>query len=184
MDFVAGVSSGVPFMLRKPNLSRQRRGIAVIECAILAPLLIILLFGIWEVGRLIQIGQLVANAAREGARQASSAKYNINQVRQATFEYLKNSRVPLHDTLNSSTVTLATTNITITVTNLDGTETLDADQFDRMEVVVTVPLRNFRWLASNQFAGTATSFTSRASFLCLKDNPISVSSTIPQQPLP
>ncbi|MGL4550336.1 MAG: TadE/TadG family type IV pilus assembly protein [Gemmataceae bacterium] len=170
-------------MRRNSNARTRRTAVAAVECAFLLPVLMVLVLGVWEIGRLIQIAQLANNAAREGARQASSAKYTIAQVRQATFEYLKNSGVPLHDTLDSSSVTLSTTNITITAVNEDGSETFDAAQFDRLRVTVTVPMKNFHWLSSNYFMPVGTAVNAAAGYLCVKDLPISVPSTIPQQPL-
>ncbi len=45
-------------MTRRPQ---SRRGIAAVEFAVCLPVLITLLFGIWEAGRLAEIQQLVAN---------------------------------------------------------------------------------------------------------------------------
>lgn len=54
--------------------SPARRGVAAIELAFVTWLFVIpLMIGVWEVGRLIQVQQIVANAAREGARLASQA---------------------------------------------------------------------------------------------------------------
>ncbi len=52
-----------------------RRGIAATELALLAPFLLTLLMGLWEVGRYIALQDLVDNAAREGGRLGSSSAY-------------------------------------------------------------------------------------------------------------
>ncbi|MCI0701898.1 MAG: pilus assembly protein [Planctomycetia bacterium] len=55
-----------------------RRGVAAVEMAFVVMLFVIpVLFGIWEVGRFVQIQQIVSNAAREGARIAAQG-YTIN----------------------------------------------------------------------------------------------------------
>jgi Flp pilus assembly protein TadG len=55
-----------------------RRGVAAIELAFVTMLLVIpLLIGIWEVGRLVQVQQIVSNATREGARIAAQG-YTIS----------------------------------------------------------------------------------------------------------
>jgi len=54
---------------------RSRRGIAATELAFLAPFLLTLLMGLWEVGRYIAIQDLLDNAAREGGRLSSSSGY-------------------------------------------------------------------------------------------------------------
>jgi hypothetical protein len=55
-----------------------RRGVAAIELAFVVMLFVIpMLWGIWEVGRFVQIQQIVSNAAREGAR-ISAQGYTLN----------------------------------------------------------------------------------------------------------
>ena len=49
-------------------LRARRRGDAVVEFALLAPTLLLLLFGILEIGRVLDAWLIVENAAREGAR--------------------------------------------------------------------------------------------------------------------
>jgi len=67
-------------MLRHTRPSRRRSGAAAVEFAfvvsfILSPILV----GIWEMGRAIQVQQIVANAAREGARLAAQGRtMNVN----------------------------------------------------------------------------------------------------------
>jgi Flp pilus assembly pilin Flp len=48
----------------------DRRGAAAVEFAIVLPLLMVLLLGIFEFGRLWSVNQVVTDAAREGARRA------------------------------------------------------------------------------------------------------------------
>lgn len=60
-------------ILRHPDSSR--RGIATTELALLAPVLLILLVGIWEVGRLVMVQNLLDSAAREGARLAAAGGF-------------------------------------------------------------------------------------------------------------
>lgn len=166
---------------RQPR--HRRVAVAAVEFAFLLPLMVILILGIWEIGRLIQISQLIANAAREGARQGATAKYTYPEIRQATFEYLRSSGVPLHPTLNNADVTLGNTNVQIEVDNLDGDEAFEAAQFDRIFVRVTVPMRNFQWLTSNTFMPVGTLISADSTFLVMRDLPIVVPTEIPQQPI-
>jgi Flp pilus assembly protein TadG len=53
---------------------QSRRAMAVVEAALVLPLLFILLFGVWETSRMIEVSQAVSNSAREGARQASAGQ--------------------------------------------------------------------------------------------------------------
>src|SRR5215470_4385094 len=55
-------------MLRTRPARPRRDAAAVVELALLLPFLLVVNLGIWEVGRLIQVQQVLNNAAREGAR--------------------------------------------------------------------------------------------------------------------
>ncbi len=52
------------------NARHSERGNALIETAITMPLLLLLIVGIFEVGRAYQTWQVLTNAAREGARMS------------------------------------------------------------------------------------------------------------------
>jgi Flp pilus assembly protein TadG len=53
----------------------RRRGVAAVETAVVLTFILVpLMIGIWEMGRLVQVQQIVANSAREGARLAAQAK--------------------------------------------------------------------------------------------------------------
>jgi Flp pilus assembly protein TadG len=57
--------------LRRNSLPRQRRnGAMAVEFAIVAPVMFLLLFGLFEFTRMVWIQQAVANAAREACREA------------------------------------------------------------------------------------------------------------------
>jgi Flp pilus assembly protein TadG len=60
-------------MVRRPQFAR-RSGAAAVECALVLNLVLFpILVGVWEIGRLIQIHELVAHSAREAARLAAQA---------------------------------------------------------------------------------------------------------------
>jgi hypothetical protein len=91
-------------MRLRTNKSRRRPAAAAAEAALLLPLLFILLFGVWEVSRMLQVSQAISNAAREGARQASAGQpaSNVNvpatltnyAVENFVANYLMNSGLP------------------------------------------------------------------------------------------
>ena len=77
----------------------ERRGVVAVEAAVMLPFLVIMMFGLWEVGRLIQVNQIVNNAAREGARLAAGAYVNgtpvtVAMVDQAVRDYLRAGGLP------------------------------------------------------------------------------------------
>lgn len=49
----------------------DQKGLAIVELALLLPLLLLIVFGITEFGRALLIKNALTNAAREGARRAS-----------------------------------------------------------------------------------------------------------------
>src|SRR5436305_15208786 len=59
---------GGTMTLRTPR--PPRRGTAALEFAWVGPFLFFLVLGVWGVGRLIQVHQLLTNATRPGAPQA------------------------------------------------------------------------------------------------------------------
>src|SRR5688500_17367158 len=77
--------------LRRPA---PRRGAALVELALLLPLVLTLLLGVREVGRMIEVQQAVSNAAREGGRQAATGTRTTAQVQQAVINCLANSGLP------------------------------------------------------------------------------------------
>ena len=56
--------------MRRPSRARSGRGQALVEFALVIPLLLLLVFGIVDAGRLIYAYNTVANSARNGARVA------------------------------------------------------------------------------------------------------------------
>jgi TadE-like protein len=58
--------------ISRPNRERrQRRGAVAVEFAVVAPILVALLFGLIELGRAFEMQNMLEVAAREGARFAS-----------------------------------------------------------------------------------------------------------------
>ena len=53
---------------RRRRASLRYRGVAAVEAAVLLPLALMLMLGTWEVGRMVEVSQILNNAAREGGR--------------------------------------------------------------------------------------------------------------------
>jgi len=114
-----------------------RRGAAAVETAACLPLLVILMLGLWEYGRLLHVKQTVANAAREGGRQAASTMKSTAEVQQHIRNYL--ARAGLNTTgMADPTV--------VNLTNPSCTDPRQAAQLDRLQVTVSLPTSNFRWV--------------------------------------
>lgn len=160
-----------------------RSGVAAVEFAALAPVLITLLLGMWEIGRLIQVKHVLDNAAREGARQAASGTKRTEDITTYVSEYLRQSRFGKQElnSLGSPTGEFQTVSATITVVNKTMSSRSDprtALQNDQFEVTVTVPLTEFQWIGGRFYS--ADNLTATATWTCLTDQPLAnLSETIP-----
>src|SRR6266851_4538910 len=67
----------------------SRHGVAAVEFAICLPLLFTLLFGLWEVGRMCEVQNVMWNCAREGARDASLGQTNMLTLANNVLVYLQ-----------------------------------------------------------------------------------------------
>src|SRR5262245_7394374 len=147
---------------------RTRRGVALVEFAIVLPLLILLLIGIWEVGRVIEVQQSVQNAAREGGRQASTGKRTASQVTQAVKDYLARAGY-------------VTTNVTVTLANLTDATRSDpttANQLDKFQVTVTMPFDDARLITQKWFTNGRI-LSAKVTWLSMRDIPLAINKTIP-----
>jgi Flp pilus assembly protein TadG len=93
-------------MRRWKKATTGRRGAAIIEFAVCAPLLFLLILGMFEVGRYINVGEMVTNASRYGARQAALSGATVSTVQTQTKTFLSSSGV------NAATATVAVENET------------------------------------------------------------------------
>lgn len=153
----------------------SRRGVAAIELAFVTMLLVIpLMLGIWEVGRLVQVQQIVSNAAREGAR-LSAQGYTINasgtptqiklnsgtnSVKQAVYDYLYSAgltNLQESDVTVTFAFTSGRTTAYVPVAGVDPvgtswpvgsmpTDPCFGDKGQTFRVTVTVPWAKVRWI--------------------------------------
>jgi Flp pilus assembly protein TadG len=85
-------------MNKKKNLAsattrgRKRKGAAVTEFALVAPLIVLITMGAIDAGQAINVAQVISNASREGARQASySDVVSVGQVDGVVREFIANA---------------------------------------------------------------------------------------------
>ncbi len=106
--------------------ARRQEGQALIETALVIPLLLLIAVGIFEFGRAYQTWQILTNAAREGARMAV-VPYNpgnaaiVNRVQQ----YMRDGQLPA-SAIAGASVTI--TPATITVPGAGGPVNVAASQ--------------------------------------------------------
>jgi Flp pilus assembly protein TadG len=133
----------IAFMGRKAN--QRRRGAALVELAFALPVLLGLLVGVWEIGRIIEVQQALGNSAEEGARQAARGLDSNAQVQQVVINYLGSAGLP-------------TTNVSVSVSDRTspGTDVRNASRLDELQVSVTIPYGDVRWLPLDWFFGAAS----------------------------
>jgi Flp pilus assembly protein TadG len=126
---------------------KKRRGAAVVEFAVVAPVFITLVFGMIEYGRMVMVQQLLVNAAREGARVAILDGSTTAATQSTVTTYLSNASV---------------SGVTVTVSpNPPSSATYGAP----VTVTVTVPFSQVSWIPTPMFLSgktlTATSVMRR-----------------------
>ena len=118
---------------RRGVLSRtRRRGAAVTEFAIVAPLFLLMVMGIIELGRALMVQQVLINASRVGARAAITLGATTSDVQTAVQDYAQSVAVP---------------GVTVTVTPNPASATAGT----MMSVATSVNFNQVSWLASPWF---------------------------------
>lgn len=117
---------------------KNRRGAAVVEFAVVAPVFITLVFGMIEYGRMVMVQQLLTNAAREGCRVAVLDGATTATVQSTVTTYLTNASV------SGSTVTVS------------PNPPSSAGYGAPVTVTVTIPFSQVSWLPSPMFLSGTT----------------------------
>jgi Flp pilus assembly protein TadG len=83
-------------MIQSTDSRRDGRGQALVELALILPILLMLLLGIFEFGRAWNTKQVLTDAAREGARLAVVQNDDIDQdsVKAAIARHLSRAGIP------------------------------------------------------------------------------------------
>jgi Flp pilus assembly protein TadG len=79
--------------MRRPNYFKNRRGAALLEFALFASMLLVILFGIIDLGRALFTANNITMAAREGARYASTlpnpqSAPSMSAIKQKVAQYV------------------------------------------------------------------------------------------------
>jgi Flp pilus assembly protein TadG len=71
----------------------DERGSALLEAALITPLVLLIMVGIFEVGRAYQTWQVLTNAAREGARAAVVPGADGTTVKELVRKYMSDGQL-------------------------------------------------------------------------------------------
>jgi Flp pilus assembly protein TadG len=122
---------------RTGRLAKLRRGAAVVEFAIVAPVFFMMVIGFIEFGRALMVQQVLVNASRVGARMASTTGATTTAVQSAVSSYATSVAVP---------------GVTVTVSPNPAT----AAAGTAITVTATVPFSSVSWMSTPWFLGGKT----------------------------
>jgi TadE-like protein len=183
-----------------------RRGVAAIELGFVTVLFVVpLIYGIWEVGRLVHVKQIVANAAREGARLAAQGftiESNGTQVQIKAAGSTPSVTSVVTDYLQAAGLTkLAASDVTVTFTFTSSrttaynpisgvdpsgtsfpvgsipTDPCYGEKGETFTVYVSIPWTKVRWTTFGLLNPTSVNFT--VSWRMLVDDQFQVNTNIP-----
>jgi Flp pilus assembly protein TadG len=167
--------------MKPANKPSQRRGVVAVEAAVIMPLLLIMMFGVWEVGRIIQVKQMMVNSAREGARLAAGG-YTVNSqpvtnamVQQAVKDYLRGAGLPA-TCYNNAQVTLTC------LASPAWVNPSDAHPMDKFRLNVRIPagaaFESTRWSFLPKLT-SATQMDASVDWVSLNNTKISIDTALP-----
>lgn len=124
--------------------ARERRGAALVEFAMVAPVFFLFMVGAIEFGRAIMVQEVLTDASREGARVGILDGSTTSEVTAAANSYLSAMNV------SGATVTVSPQN---PGSSPSGTQ---------VTVAVSVPYNSVTWVPAPWFLGGATLTASTA----------------------
>ena len=192
---------------KSPRLSRigvrnHRTGSAAVEFCVCLPFITTLLLGLWEMGRMVEVQQVVYNSAREAARDASMGQSNLQAVASNLLLYLQNGEPTAfgqgHSTSVISPVIALPANTygytvwdntanqeLFTFTFSDTTNTTVTDptgmaQLDVYVITVSYPASSVSWVPIAWITGMGR-FSASTTWACMVDSPFILVSNLQAQ---
>jgi Flp pilus assembly protein TadG len=183
-------------MLSRRSPSR-RSGAATVEFAVVFALIMLpVMIGVWEVGRLVYCQQIVANSAREGARLAAQGRtINTSGAPTAIVTQIPpgsnpdgraNVKAAIVQSLHAAGLTsLGWDDVTVTFQFLDyptgaipgGTEPYQGAKNQHFRVTVTIPFAKVRWIEFGLLNPDVVSYS--VDWRMLMDEPFTVNTAMP-----
>jgi Flp pilus assembly protein TadG len=180
----------------------RRNGAAAVEFACCLPLMLMILTGLWEVGRIVALMGVISNSAREAARDASLGQDNLSAVAARLLSYLQSAdkttfgqghttsmiapvvSLPANttgytcwdNTSNKELFTLSFSDLTTTST----TDPSNMNQLDLYTIGVQVPTANIAWSTIIPVPGT-TRLSVSVTWASMVDSPFQITPNLPAQ---
>ncbi len=139
---------------------QEQRGVVSLELALVLPFLLILVGGMIETSRLVELKQVLATASREGARQAAAGVMSDEQVKVVTKRYVERAGFNV-------------TNVSVSVSNLThpGTDARYASQHDQLKVSISIPFADVRLVNAGFITEKSLVVQAQSVWMSLKDKP-------------
>jgi TadE-like protein len=157
--------------MRLRQQSSVRDGVAAVEVALITTFLLVpLVIGVWEIGRLVQVQQIVSNSAREGARLAAQG-YTINATGTPTQVMVSSGPINVHDAVYRYLYSVGLTNLSKSDVIVEfkflapksngslPTEPFQGEKGQPFSVKVTIPWNKVRWVNLGIVRPTTVTFT-------------------------
>lgn len=172
------------------------------EFALCMPVILIILLGIWEVGRIAQVSNVLWDGAREAARDASVGRDNLQTVATNELAFLQGALPsafnPSHSTSMIAPVVTLPANTTgytcwdntanqemFTITFTDITQPTVTDptamsKLDHYQIGIQVPYSSIGWTTLSQITSVKRIYI-LVDWACMQDAPFQVSPILPAQ---
>lgn len=178
---------------RRNALSRS--GTAAVECGVVLMFVMVpLMIGVWEVGRLVFCQQVIVTACREGARLAAQGKtinssgtptdINIStgspNVKETVYFALVTGGLPGLDrtyVMGNTQFTFLTPYVKKNASDPDPTEPSDAQKGQPFRIALTIGWDKVRWVDLGILRPTSIYY--QVDWQILVDEPFTVSTTLP-----
>src|SRR5262249_3544029 len=125
-----------PALRRLPSTPEARRGAAVVEFALIAPVIVFLIIGMFEMSRGIQVKQALSDAARRACRKAITPGVSTATAKSDATDVVKD-------------IGFTPSNVNVEVlVNGGTTDASGAARGDKVSVRVWVPVSKTFWLST------------------------------------
>jgi len=125
--------------------NNRRQGVAAVELALALPLLVLMMLGTIDLGQFVNVGQVISNASRVGARKAALFDTKTDsQVESEVVSYLNN----YFPKQSAATLQGATT---VSISRADGTSVSgnalgSVPEGEKLQVTVRFNYAATRWI--------------------------------------